>query len=414
MVNCDYFTLDNGLRVVHNYNPQTAMAVVNVLYDVGARDEDADHTGMAHLFEHLMFGGSANVASFDSALEMAGGKNNAFTGNDFTVFYDVVPAQNVETAFYLESDRMLALAFSDKALEVQRHVVVEEFKQVCLNRPYGKLMHYMRPLLFGSHPYSWPVIGIKPEHIEQVTQADVRKWFYSHYAPNNAVLAVTGNVPPERVRELAEKWFGPIPRRDIAVRDIADTPWPSGDAVVKTVRDNVPQPLIAVAYRMAAYGERGYLAADAITDILSAGKSARFFQRLVMGSDLFATADAFISGSQHSGFLMLSATLNDDSDDAITRAKDMLIEQARQLAEHGNVSQYELERSKNRYESNFTFENVNLVNLAQTLCQCVYNHEDINEVVSKYRALTLSDITDTAKEVFIDHAPAIVVYRPLQ
>ena len=409
----DTFTLDNGLRIVHSYNPQTAMAVLNLLYDVGARDEDPAHTGMAHLFEHLMFGGSVNVPSFDAALERAGGKNNAATSSDFTFFYDVVPAQNIETAFYLESDRMLSLAFSDKALEVQRQVVVEEFKQVCLNRPYGDLMHTLRPMLFGDHPYSWPVIGKIPAHIEQVTQADVRRWFYSHYAPNNAVMAITGNVTVERAAELAEKWFGPIPRREISPRRIADAPWPSGNAAEKTIRGNVPQPMVAVAYRMAPYGARGYLAADAITDVLSAGKSSRLYQRLVMGGGgLFTSADAFISGSQHSGYLMLTAMVAEDTDEAIERAKAMLIGEARQIAEPGNVTEYELERAKNRYESVFTFDNVSLVGLAQTLCQCEYNHEDVNGIVPAYRALALEDLRIAAQDVFIDHAPAIVIYRP--
>lgn len=409
----DTFVLDNGLRIVHSHNPQTAMAVLNLLYDVGARDEDPCHTGMAHLFEHLMFGGSVNVPSFDSALERAGGKNNAATSNDFTFFYDVVPAQNIETAFYLESDRMLSLAFSDKALEVQRQVVVEEFKQVCLNRPYGDLMHKLRPMLFGEHPYSWPVIGKMPEHIEQVTQDDARRWFYSHYAPNNAVMAVTGNVTRERVAELAEKWFGPIPRRDIAKRRLADTPWPAGEPMEQTIYGNVPQPMVSVAYRMAPYGADGYLAADAITDILSAGKSSRLYQRLVMGGGgLFTSADAFISGSQHSGYLMLTAMVADDSAEAIERAKAMLIAEARQLAEPGNVSGYELQRAKNRYASVFTFDNLSLVSLAQTLCQCEYNHEDINAIVPAYQALTIDDIQRTAQNVFVDHAPAIAIYRP--
>lgn len=411
MIPYSTFTLANGLRVAHSLDPQSAMAVMFVLYDTGARDESPDLTGMAHLFEHLMFGGSANVPSFDSALEMAGGENNAATSNDFTYFYDVVPAQNAETAFYLESDRMLGLAFSDKALEVQRQVVVEEFKQVCLNKPYGTEMHRLRPLLYASHPYSWPVIGKEPAHIEKVTQDDVRRWFFSHYAPNNATLAVVGNISLERTRQLADKWFGPIPARQIAPRRLADEPWPTQPRRL-TVSDNVPQTSVQIAFRMDPYGTTGYFAADAITDILSAGKSSRLNQRLVMGTDLFTVADASISGSEHSGFVLLHARLTADDEASIDRAIGMLLDQARQLATPGCITDYELERTKNRYESTFTFENVSLISRAHNLAMAVYHGEDINDNVARYRALTAADLAATARRIFIDHAPAILVTTP--
>lgn len=412
MIPFSTFTLPNGLRVVHSPDTQSAMVVLNVLYNTGARDESPELTGMAHLFEHLMFGGSANVPSFDSALELAGGENNAATSNDFTFFYDVVPAQNAETAFYLESDRMLALAFSDKALEVQRQVVVEEFKQVCLNKPYGTVMHRLRPLLYDAHPYSWPVIGKETEHIEKVTQADVRNWFYSHYAPNNAILAIAGNISLEEAKQLANKWFGPIPHREIAKRSLADEPWPLETRRL-VVEDNVPQTSIDIAYRMDPYGSTGFFAADAITDILAAGKSSRLFQRLVMGTKLFTIADASISGSEHSGFIHMHARLTSDDDASIKLAEEMLIAQAAQLAQPGNISEYELERTKNRYESTFTFENVNLVNRAQNLAMAVFHGEDINENVARYRSLTSADIASAARRIFLDHAPAILVTKPL-
>lgn len=411
MIPFSTFTLDNGLRVVHSPDPQSAMVVLFVLYDTGARDESPELTGMAHLFEHLMFGGSVNVPSFDSALELAGGENNAATSNDFTYFYDTVPAQNAETAFYLESDRMLALAFSDKALEVQRQVVVEEFKQVCLNKPYGTVMHRLRPLLYDAHPYSWPVIGKETAHIESVTQDDVRRWFFSHYAPNNATLAVVGNISLERARELASKWFGPIPRRHIPERHLADDPWPALPRRLEAA-DNVPQTAIDIAFRMDPYGTPGYFAADAITDILSAGKSSRLNQRLVMGTDLFTAADASISGSEHSGFVLLHARLTANDDDSIKKAEEMLLEQARLLAVPGDVSAYELERTKNRYESTFAFENVSLISRAHNLAMAACHGEDINLNVARYRSLTPADIADTARRLFIDHAPAILVTRP--
>lgn len=243
------FTLPNGLRVVHEQDSATAMVALDVLYNVGARDEHPDHTGMAHLFEHLMFGGSVNIADFDGAIEQAGGRNNAWTNQDYTNFYDIVPAQNAETAFWLESDRMLSLAFSDKALEVQRNVVMEEFKQVCLNQPYGDLGHHMSALAYKVHPYRTPVIGKELGHIESVTQEQVREFFRTHYAPNNAVLAVTGNITLDETRRLAEKWFGPIPRRMVAPRRYAPEPEQT-EARRMVVTGNVPQTLVVISYPM--------------------------------------------------------------------------------------------------------------------------------------------------------------------
>lgn len=413
MIDSQTFELENGLRVVHSHDPQTAMVVVNVLYNTGSRDETPALTGMAHLFEHLMFGGSANIPSFDSALEMAGGTNNAATSNDFTYFYDIVPAANAATPFWLESDRMLALSFSEKALEVQRHVVVEEFKQTCLNRPYGKMAHELLPMLYTTHPYGWPVIGKTPEHIERATQDDVRRWFFTHYAPNNAILSVVGNISLDDSRALAQKWFGPIPRRDIAPRQLPADPWLM-TTVRKDILDNVPQTLVSIAFRMDAYGCKEYFAADAITDILSAGKSSRFYQLLVLESGLFTSADASISGFEHSGFLLITGRINSDDDTSVDQAIDMLLGEARQLAEAGNVSEYELQRAKNRYESVFTIENMNMVSKSLNLALAEYHGENINDNVPRYRSLTTADIAATARRLFIDHSPAILVTRPRQ
>lgn len=405
------FALSNGLRVVHSHDPQSAMCAVVVLYDTGARDERPDLTGMAHLFEHLMFGGSANVPDFDATLEMAGGNSNAATSNDFTIFYDQLPVQNVETALYLESDRMLALAFSDKALEVQRHVVIEEFKEVCLNRPYGKVTHALRPLLYSRHPYRWPVIGKDPEHIAKVCQDDVRSWHQAHYAPNNAILCIVGNLTLERVRELAEKWFGGIPPRQVPVRALPEDPWPLQERKA-VIYDSVPQTLVTLAYRMDPYGTDGYYAADAITDILAAGKSSRLYQRLVLGTEIFTGADASITGSEESGYVVLQGQLAAEDDAVVEQAVEMLKEQARALAEEGDVSAYELERTKNRYESTFTMENVSLIWRAQNLALAVYHGEDINRNVERYRSVTAPDIARTARHLFIEHEPAVVICRP--
>lgn len=412
MIPYNTFTLDNGLRVVHSHDPQTAMVVVDVLYDTGSRDESPELTGMAHLFEHLMFGGSANVPEFDRLLEQAGGSNNAATSNDFTYFYDVVPAQNAEMAFYLESDRMLSLAFNPHSLEVQRNVVIEEFKQTTLNRPYGRTAHHLLPMVFGSHPYSWPVIGREPAHISRVTMENVKEWFYSHYAPNNAILAVVGRISLDETKRLVQKWFGDIPRRPVVQRRIADTPWQTRP-VRKVITDTVPQTAVTMAWRMDAYGHQGYLEADAITDILSAGTSSRFYRRLVCGNDLITAADASIAGFEHPGMLMASVRLDRGDDKAVDEAIAIVENEVKQLADHGNVSEYELQRTKNRHESTSTFENINHINLAQNLARALYHGENINEMEAAYSALTCEGIAATARQLFIDHAPAILVTCPV-
>lgn len=407
-----HHTLANGLRVVHSYDPTTAMAAVDVLYDVGSRDESRSLTGMAHLFEHLMFGGSANVPSFDRELEGAGGKSNAWTSTDFTNFYDVLPAQNIETAFHLESDRMLSLDFSQRSLEVQRGVVIEEFKQTCLNRPYGDLFHHLRRLAYAAaHPYSWPTIGLEPEHIARVTLDDVKHWFYSHYAPNNAILSVAGHISFEKTVELAERWFADIPRREIAPRVLPDAGFPK-ENIVETVKANVPQTMIVMAFPMDSYGTRRYHAADTVTDILSAGRASRFTRRLLFGEreGLFAGADASIIGSEHAGLLLLTARLADNSAAAVETARSMMLEQARELAVASNISEHEFGRTLNNFEATFRFSNLNYLSKATNLALAEYHGEDINRTISERRLLTPADVATEADRLF-NHTPfATLIY----
>lgn len=410
------FTLANGLRVVHSYDPSTAMVAVDVLYDTGARDEERHLTGMAHLFEHLMFGGSVNVPDFDAEIEGAGGSDNAWTSNDFTNFYDTLPAQNVETAFHLESDRMLALAFDPRSLEVQRHVVIEEFKQQCLNRPYGDLGHHLRRILYGGrHPYSWPTIGLEPEHIARVTSDDVRRWFYSHYAPNNAVVAVCGNVTLERTRELAEKWFGGIPRREIAPRQLPEPQFPAGD-VITTVCGPVPATAIAIAFPMEAYGTQGYLAADILTDILAAGNASRLYRRLIAANaadGLFASADASISGSEHEGMLMFNAKLTRNSEADAMLARQMMIDIAGEMTLDGNITEREIQRTANRFEAAFRFNNLSYLGKATELALAEIHGEDINDRTEERRRISPGTLTSYARKIF-GTPSATVVYRPAE
>lgn len=394
MIEYTQFELLNGLRVVHNYDAETAMVAVDILYNVGARDERDDRTGLAHLMEHLMFGGSVNVPDFDAEMERAGGSNNAWTSNDFTNFYDIAPAVNLDTLLWLESDRMTGLAWSEKSFEVQRSVVTEEFKQTHLNRPYGDLGHRLRELLYTSHPYRYPTIGKEPEHIARVSMEDVREFFYTHYAPNNAVLAISGNVTLERAREAVERWFGNVPKRDVSPRLYCPEPEITAQRSVE-LTGHVPQPLVVVAYPMAAYGRPGYVEADLLTDILASGRSSRMYRELTMGDRLFTAADASIAGSEEPGFIMLKGRLTaSDTAEAI----DRLNEQLTRVAAEG-VEQRELERAQNRFESNFRFSMLMCAARAQELAQAVMHGEDINRRVELYRSVTTDDIRMTAAAI---------------
>ena len=410
MIEYNTFTLSNGLRVVHNYDGATAMVALNVMYNVGARDESPEMTGMAHLFEHLMFGGSVNVPDFDGAIENAGGMNNAWTSNDYTNFYDIVPAQNVETAFWVESDRMLSLAFSDKALEVQRNVVIEEFKQTCLNRPYGDMSHYLRAMVYKYHPYRYPVIGKEISHIEKVTQDDVKEFFYSHYAPNNAVLSVSGNVSFDETCRLAEKWFGSIPVRNIAPRNYPQES-EQVEARREDVKGNVPQLAMVKAFRMPGYGQPNYIECDIITDLLASGRSSRFYRNLLMTTGAFTEVDASIIGSDEPGFMMLNCKLTENDDASINKAESLIMNEVQRLVD-GEVSDYELTRTINRFESNFMFSSMGFMAKAQSLANYVMHNEDVNDVVNRYRKVTIEDIARVAREIFVLEKSSTLIYRP--
>lgn len=412
MISLTTFTLNNGLRVVHNFHPQAVLSAVEIVYRTGARDESPESTGLAHLFEHLMFGGTPAVPDFDAALQAAGGISNAATSSDYTYFYDILPVQNIETAFWLESDRMRGLSFSERSLKVQRHVVVEEFKETQLNTPYGSVQHTLLPLLYPTHPYRWPVIGVKPEHIEKVTIEKVKDWFAGHYTPNNAILTVVGNISAERVKLLAEKYFAPIPSRELNPPVRPHDPWLTATKQT-TIYDRVPQTQITIGYRMDAFGTRGYLAADAISDILSNGKSSRLQQRLVRDKQIFTLVDASISGSEDSGVFYLTGRVAENSDAAIEIARDALIAEAQALALNDTATEEELQRAKNIYESTLTFSNITAANKAHNISMAQLFGEDINSKAAAYRSLTLREIATEARRLFVDHSPAIVVCRPL-
>lgn len=411
MIQVNRYTLANGLRIVHNEDDSTQMVALNLLYDVGARDEDPSHTGFAHLFEHLMFGGSLHIPDYDTPVQNAGGENNAWTNNDITNYYITLPHQNVETGFWLESDRMLSLDFSPKSLEVQRQVVIEEFKQRNLNQPYGDASHLLRELAYESHPYRWPTIGKEIAHIAQATLEEVKDFFYRFYAPNNAILAVTGHISFEENIRLAEKWFGPIPARNISPRQLPAEK-PQTAVRRKTVERKVPVDAIYMAFHMSNRMHPDYYVYDMITDILSNGRSSRFIQSLVQEQKLFTSIDAYISGSLDEGLLHVTGKPVEGV--SLEQAEEAIWKELEKM-KTVPVSEQELEKVKNRYESEQIFNNINYLNVATNLAffELTGKAEDINEEVGKYRAVTAEQIQATSARCFVPENCSILYYKAI-
>lgn len=411
MIQVNRYTLANGLRIVHNEDDSTQMVALNLLYDVGARDEDPSHTGFAHLFEHLMFGGSLHIPDYDTPVQNAGGENNAWTNNDITNYYITLPHQNVETGFWLESDRMLSLDFSPKSLEVQRQVVIEEFKQRNLNQPYGDASHLLRELAYESHPYRWPTIGKEIAHIAQATLEEVKDFFFRFYAPNNAILAVTGHIPFEETIRLAEKWFGPIPARNISPRQLPAEK-PQTAVRRKTVERKVPVDAIYMAFHMSNRMHPDYYVYDMITDILSNGRSSRFIQSLVQEQKLFTSIDAYISGSLDEGLLHITGKPVEGV--SLEQAEEAIWKELEKM-KTVPVSEQELEKVKNRYESEQIFNNINYLNVATNLAffELTGKAEDINEEVGKYRAVTAEQIQATSARCFVPENCSILYYKAI-
>ena len=411
MIQVNRYTLANGLRIVHNEDDSTQMVALNLLYDVGARDEDPSHTGFAHLFEHLMFGGSLHIPDYDTPVQNAGGENKAWTNNDITNYYITLPYQNVETGFWLESDRMLSLDFSPKSLEVQRQVVIEEFKQRNLNQPYGDASHLLRELAYEAHPYRWPTIGKEIAHIAQATLEEVKDFFYRFYAPNNAILAVTGHISFEETVRLAKKWFGPIPARNISPRQLPAEK-PQTAVRRKTVERKVPVDAIYMAFHMSNRMHPDYYVYDMITDILSNGRASRFIQSLVQEQKLFTSIDAYISGSLDEGLLHVTGKPVEGV--SLEQAEEAIWKELEKM-KTVPVSEQELEKVKNRYESEQIFNNINYLNVATNLAffELTGKAEDINEEVGKYRAVTAEQIQATSARCFVPENCSILYYKAI-
>jgi len=398
MIPYNKFILDNGLRVLIHEDHSTPMAVVNVLYDVGAKDENPNKTGFAHLFEHLMFGGSINIEDYDEPLQRAGGENNAYTTNDLTNYYCTLPAENIETAFWLASDRMLSLAFSEKSLDVQRKVVCEEFKEHYINKPYGDVWHKMRALAYQKHPYRWMTIGKELSHVENVKMEDVKQFFFTYYRPINAILVVAGNVQTEQVKALAEKWFGDIPSGEKYNRNLPQEPKQEAPRVLD-VKADVPLDALIKTWHMDGRLDKGYYVADLITEVLGGGGSSRLYQALVKEKQLFSNLDCYHFGTIEKGLLAIEGKLVKGVD---MKVAEHAVNEEVEKMKNDLISELELQKIKNKTESVIAFEDMAVMSRANSLAfyELLGDASLMNVELEKYQAITAEDIRNYCLQIF--------------
>ncbi len=407
MITFERFELSNGLKVLVHEDVSTPLVAVNLMYNVGSRDEHPEKTGFAHLFEHLMFGGSANIPDFDVEMQKAGGENNAFTNNDITNYYCTLPADNIETAFWLESDRMSALDFSERNLEVQRQVVIEEFRQRYLNQPYGDVWLLLSPEAYQVHPYRWPTIGKDIEHIRRAKIEDVKEFFYRYYAPNNAVMAVTGNITAERVRQLAEKWFAPIERRDVPVRNLPQEPQHTAAGKISVTRQ-VPTDAIYKVFHIDGLYSPGFYCGDMLSDVLSAGKSARLYRHLIKEKQMFSEIDAYVTSDSDPGLLVVYGK---PMPNVSLENADAAIQQELTVLANDALSSDEIQKQKNKFESSFILRHTNILNKAIHLCrhELIDGAINLNKEIDTYHAITPNMLRDAAAQIF-DPANSTTLY----
>jgi zinc protease len=398
MINFSRFCLENGLRIIVHEDRSTPLAAMNILYDVGSKDEDPSMTGMAHLFEHLMYCGSANIPDYDLPLQLAGGENNAFTNNDITNYYLTLPSENIETGFWLESDRLLEPDFTHKKLDIQKSVVIEEFKQRYLNQPYGDVMLLLRPAVYTIHPYRWPTIGMEIAHLENVSLDHVKDFFSLHYTPANAVLSLTGDIKPDKAYDLAVKWFGSIPERDSVERRLPFEPAQTEEKKLTVERD-VPSDALYKAWHMGPRISEDYFSLDLLTDLLAGGESGRLYNKLVREKNLFSEINAYVTSDIDPGLVVLSGKLMKGID--ITNAERAVNEVINELKDSA-VSDNELEKVKNRFESSVVLSNTSILNKALNLSmyELLGDAGLVNREVESYRAVSRKMVSESAVKYF--------------
>lgn len=409
MINFQLQTLTNGLQVIVHEDRNANNVAINVAYKVGSRDEEELHTGFAHLFEHLMFGGSINIPSYDEPLQKVGGENNAFTTPDITNYYLTLPANNIETGFWLESDRMLGLAFNDNSLEVQRKVVIEEFNQRYLNQPYGNVWHKMREMAYKCHPYKWPTIGKDISHIETATMDQVKAFFKRYYVPNNAVLVIAGHVKANKAFQLAEKWFGPIPKGNKILRSIEKEPVQKKRRSMEVFED-VPANAFYKAYHMPARTSENYHAADLLSDLLGRGKSSRLNQQLVETDKTFSDIQAYVTGSFDPGLLVISGNLrNAVKFEEAEKGLDLIIDQI----VNSKVEAKELTKVKNQAITSISFGEVQVLNRAMNLAYSTILGDAnlVNTEQQQLESVTVEDILVQAQDILSDNNSSTLYYH---
>ncbi|HHT04145.1 MAG TPA: insulinase family protein [Bacteroidales bacterium] len=409
MIDYDRFTLDNGLRVIVHKDITTPLVAINLLYAVGSKDENEERTGFAHLFEHLMFGGSKHYPNFDDIVEERGGELNAFTCNDYTNYYISLPLSELEIGLKLESDRMANLIMSQKSLDTQKNVVIEEYKQRYLNQPYGDVWLLLRDLSYTVHPYKWNTIGKDISHIENANLDDVKAFYNKFYMPNNAILCIAGNVETENVKALCEKYFGNIERGKDIQRNKTKEPIQRNSRELRVER-NVPQSVIFIAYPMSSRLEKDYHAFDLLSDLLSSGRSSRLYNSLVKEKQIFTEVNAFITGDADNGLFVLTGKYRDE--DSKQEGREALLEELRKVT-FEEISEYEFQKVKNKYESTETFSQIKALERAMNLCYFEFlgDIEQINKEVDSYQSLSIEHIQNIAKETFVEEKSNTLYYE---
>lgn len=409
MINYEKKVLANGLTLLVSTDHATQMVAVNLIYRVGAKNENPEKTGFAHLFEHLMFGGSQNVPDYDTPIQMASGENNAFTNNDYTDYYIAVPKENMEIAFWVESDRMRGLNINSKTLNVQKKVVIEEFNQRYLNKPYGDVWTLIRSMCYRVHPYQWATIGKDPSHIESAKLSDVRAFYDRYYIPSNSILSVAGNVTMDDVLPLAEKWFGEIPSGEKPNDIIPKEPLQTEARRMEVERD-VPVTAIYIAFPMGDRLSEQFVICDTMSDILSNGDSSRMQQNLVRKEQLFTSVDAYLTGDVEEGLFVVTGYLSDGvtvevAEEALWREISVLKKEL--------VTDYELQKVQNKFEVNTIFGELNVMNKAMNLgyYDMIGNIDYINSELERYKGVTKEKIAATAESMFIKERSSTLIYK---
>ncbi|MDR1414752.1 MAG: insulinase family protein [Odoribacteraceae bacterium] len=411
MIQYEKTTLDNGLTVICNTDVTTPFIAVNILYKVGARDENPDRTGLAHLFEHLMFGGSRHVTDFDNRVQQAGGNCNAYTGNDYTNYYTILPAAAIETALWLESDRMLWPKLSPRALRVQKNVVIEEFKQNYLNRPYGDLWLQLRPLAYRVHPYRWNTIGIHPSHVENVTLDEVKNFALSHYAPDNAILSISGNIPASRALELVKRWFGDIPPAAAPRQKIPVEPRQRAPRRLESASHPIPVPsdVICIAYHAGGRATDNFYACDLLSDILADGESSRLHRQLVKRRPLFAELDAYVTGELDPGLILLHGTVAAGT--PVHTAERALLDEIQHLVTDG-VTPRELQKTAAKIETRLACDEISYHEKAARLAALEYTGDItlVNTERHRYAAIDADTLRRVAAETLRSANSSTLLY----